>query len=148
MYHVFQIYSTYRTCKVHLENKQIFFNNMVCDFVQVIIHYIPLAEVAKRLMLNSKFKGHQFHGFEIQYSDRKPGARAFGHSNSTLWFETAQARADYMLHARGDAGPCRIAGLMVCSDNSYGGKHMGFHRVYCMSTSCALLVPILYFCLY
>ena len=112
------------------------------------MHYIPLAEVARRLLCNRKFKGHQYHVFEIQYSERKPGARAFGRSNSTLWFETAQARADYMLHARGDAGKCRVAGLLVCSDNSYGGKNMGFHGVYGMTNvlylTCTGLVFLLY----
>ena len=58
--------------------------------VQVIIHFIPLVVVAARLLRNKKFLGHQYHGFEIQYSERNPGARAIGRSNSTLWFETAQ----------------------------------------------------------
>ena len=108
--------------------------------VQVIIHFIPLVVVAARLLHNKKFLGHQYHGFEIQYSERNPGARAIGRSNSTLWFETAQARAEYLLYARGDSGPCRVAGLIVCSDGSYGGKHQGWHGVYGTPQACTLLV--------
>ena len=130
------------TWRVQVQNKQDTSYIIVWVILQVIMHYIPLAEVGRRLLCNRKFKGHQYHGFEIQYSEQKPGARAFGRSNSTLWFETAQASTDYMLHARGDAGPCRVAGLLVCSDNSYCGKNMGFHGVYCMpNEACTMLVP-------
>jgi len=116
--------------------------------LQVIIHYIPLAVVAKRLLRNKKFLGHQYHGYEIQYSERNPGARAIGRSNSTLWFETAQARADYFMHANGDSGQCRVAGLITCSDGSYGGKFQGWHGVYgtqqFMYSTCTQCVLCLY----
>ena len=117
----------------------------MCDG-QVILHYIPLTEIARRLICRKNFKGKQYHGFEIQWSERKPGARAFGRSNSTFWFETAQARADYMLQAAGYAGPCRIAGLEVVSENSYGGKHQGWHGVYGKpSVTCTMHVPNMYY---
>jgi hypothetical protein len=113
---------------------------------QVILHYIPLTEIARRLLCRKQFQGKQYHGFEIQYSERKPGARAFGRSNSTFWFETAQARADYMLQAAGDEGPCRVAGLQVVSDNSYGEKHMGWHGVYGKPTiTCTMHVLYMYY---
>ena len=112
----------------------------------MILHYIPLTEVARRLFSKKGFQGKLYQGFEIQYSDRKLGARAFGRSNSTLWFETAQARADYMLQACGDEGPCRVAGLQVCSDSSYACKHMGLWGVYCKPlTLCTDHVLIMYF---
>ena len=116
----------------------------------MIIHYIPLSEVARRLLGKKSFQGKLYHGFEIQYSDRKPGARAFGRSNTTFWFETAQARADYMLQASGDDGPCRVAGLQVCSDSSFACKHMGLWGVYgksldIMYKSCTICVFVMYY---
>ena len=51
-----------------------------------------------------------------------------------------------MLQAAGDEGPCRVAGLEVVSDNSYGGKHQGWHGVYGEpSMTCTFHVLHMYF---
>ena len=134
--------NTVNSCYIHYYSDGILF----CVMGQVILHYIPLTEIARRLLCRRQFRGKLYHGFEIQRSERKPGARAFGRSNSTFWFETAQARADYMLQAAGYAGPCRIAGLEVVSDGSYGGKHQGWHGVYGEpSMTCTFHVLHMYF---
>ena len=119
-------------------------NFVLCDG-QVILHYIPLTEIASRLLCRRQYRGKQYHGFEIQLSERKPGARAFGRSNSTFWFQTAQARADYMLQAAGNEGPCIVAGLELVSDGSYGGNHQGWHAVYGkLPVMCTVHVLVMY----
>ena len=97
---------------------------------KLILHFVPFKELARRLLCRRLANGKQYHGFEVQLSTVHPGRRVFGRSNSGAWYETSQALADHMMREKGVQGKCRVAGLLMCSDNSFGGKNMGWHGVY------------------